>query len=98
MILFWGLKIPFNCQPLAYATMGNIYRDQHQWKQAEAAYEIALKYHPNDAVANYWYSLLLREVSQLDKSVEFSYRATELDPLHPGHLCWTCRELCVCWK
>lgn len=75
---------------LAYATLGSIYRDQHQWKQAEAAYEIALKYNPNDAVANYWYSLLLREIGQMSRAVEFSFRATELDPLHPvihaGHI------------
>lgn len=47
----------------AYATLGNVYRGHFKWQQAKTAYEISLKYRPNDAQTIYWYSLLLRSIS-----------------------------------
>ncbi|MBK8504629.1 MAG: helix-turn-helix domain-containing protein [Saprospiraceae bacterium] len=75
---------------LAYATLGSLYKDQKKWRQSETSFEIALKYSPNDALTNYWYSLLLREIGQVGRSVIYSTRAIELDPLYPviyaGHI------------
>lgn len=75
---------------LAYATLGGIYKDQYKWRQSETSFQIALKHSPNDALINYWYSLLLREVGDLNAAVRLSARACELDPLHPvifgGHV------------
>jgi TolB-like protein/AraC-like DNA-binding protein/tetratricopeptide (TPR) repeat protein len=75
---------------LAYATLGSLYKDQYRWKEAERAFEVALKYSPNDALTNYWYSLLLREMGDLETAVKFSGKALELDPLHSviygGHI------------
>lgn len=74
----------------AYATLGNIYRGRFRWKQAKTAYEISLKYRPNDAQTVYWYSLLLRTTGQLNESVRYSTKARLLDPLYPvilaGHI------------
>jgi len=75
---------------LAYANLGNIYRAQHKWEQAKTAYEIALKYSPNDAILNYWMSLLLRTTGDPKSAIEYSLKAIELDPLHhvilAGHI------------
>lgn len=75
---------------LAYATLGGIYKDQYKWRQSETSFQIALKHSPNDALINYWYSLLLRELGDLNAAVRLSARACELDPLHPvifgGHV------------
>jgi TolB-like protein/AraC-like DNA-binding protein len=66
---------------LAYANLGNIYRAQYKWEQAKTAYEIALKCNPNEAVVNYWLSLLLRSTGDLKNAIQYSAKATELDPL-----------------
>lgn len=67
---------------LAYANLANIYRNQYKWEQAKTAYEIALKYSPNDALINYWFSLLLRSTGNMQEAIRFSSKAVELDPLH----------------
>ncbi len=67
---------------LAYANLANIYRNQYKWEQAKTAYEIALKYSPNDALINYWYSLLLRSMGKMKEAITYSSKAVELDPLH----------------
>lgn len=75
---------------VAYAVLGNIYRDQHKWRESNEAYATALKYDPNNAMINYWYSLLLRTTGRLDKAILYSTKAINLDPLHPvisaGHI------------
>lgn len=75
---------------LAYSTLGSVYADQYQWTKAETAFRRALAFNPNDAYANYWYSLLLRAVGRPGDAATFSARALELDPLAPvmvaGHV------------
>lgn len=74
----------------AYAILGNIYREQYKWEQARTAYQISLKYKPNDAQTTYWYSLLLRSIGKPEEALEYSQVAIELDPLYPvilgGHI------------
>ena len=67
----------------AYSILACIYRDAHKWDQAKVAFETALEFAPNDALSNYWYSLMLREVGALEKAVIYSTKAKELDPLYP---------------
>ncbi|WAC12634.1 helix-turn-helix domain-containing protein [Dyadobacter pollutisoli] len=67
---------------LAYANLANIYRLQNKWEQAKTAYEIALKYSPNDAQINYWFSLLLRSTGNMEEAIRYSSKAVALDPLH----------------
>ncbi len=66
---------------LAYAVLAIIYQDQNKWEQARTTYQIALKYSPNDALINYWYSLMLRSLGNLEESIQFSTKAIESDPL-----------------
>jgi len=74
----------------AYATLGNVYRDQFKWQQAKTSYTIALKYRPNDAQTIYWYSLLMRSMGRPDEALQYSAKAMAIDPLYPvilgGHV------------
>jgi tetratricopeptide (TPR) repeat protein len=49
-----------------------------------------LQHNPNDAQANYWYSLLLRTLGRPEEALRYSTQAIALDPLHPillsGHI------------
>ena len=77
-----AIKIdPFNSR--AYATLGNLYFDAQKWEQSETAFQIAIQHNPNDALANYWYSLNLRYLGRLEEAIQYSSVAAELDPLYP---------------
>ncbi|GAA4415030.1 hypothetical protein GCM10023187_45170 [Nibrella viscosa] len=75
---------------MAYGALGSLYGDLYQWTLADAAFRQALLYNPNDAQANYWYSLLLRALGRPAEAIPYSTRALELDPLMPvivaGHV------------
>ena len=74
----------------AYGVLGSLYHSTYQWQASENAFRIALQHNPNDAQANYWYSLLLRTMGRPDEAVHYSTQAIALDPLHPimmgGHI------------
>ncbi len=74
----------------AYAVLGAIYHATYQWRASENAFRIALQHNPNDAQANYWYSLMLRSTGRVEEAVDYSIRAVTLDPLYPvvlsGHI------------
>ncbi len=74
----------------AYAVLGSLYYSTYQWQASENAFRIALQHNPNDAQANYWYSLLLRTMGRFNEAVRYSAQAIGLDPLHPimmaGHI------------
>ena len=74
----------------AYAVLGNIYKAQNKWEQAITTYQIALKFSPNDGLINYWYSLTLRSIGQMDEAIKYSTKAVSLDPLasniYGGHI------------
>ncbi|HMO38653.1 MAG TPA: helix-turn-helix domain-containing protein [Saprospiraceae bacterium] len=67
----------------AYAVLGNIYRDQYRWQEALTVYQIALKLQPQDALTNYWYSLTLRSIGDLEQALQYHRLAYELDPAYP---------------
>lgn len=75
---------------MAYANLAKVYQRQNKWEQANASFKIALKNSPNDAQINYWYSLMLRSVGQVNKAVQYSTKAITLDPVYPtvfvGHV------------
>lgn len=74
----------------AHAVLGSLYFVTYQWQASENAFRIALQHNPNDAQANYWYSLLLRTTGRVNEAVAYSAKAIALDPLHPimlaGHI------------
>lgn len=75
---------------IAYGVLGSLYYSTYEWQASENAFRIALQHNPNDAQANYWYSLLLRTLGRVDEAVQYSTQAVALDPLHPimmgGHI------------
>jgi TolB-like protein/AraC-like DNA-binding protein len=77
-----AIRLDPNCG-MAFAALANLYREQQKWEQAEAAYRIALTHQPNDAMINYWFSLLLRITGDVNEAMRYSMKATALDPLHP---------------
>ncbi len=77
-----AIRLDPNCG-MAFAALANLYREQQKWDQAEAAYRIALRHQPNDAMINYWFSLLLRITGDVNEAMRYSMKATALDPLHP---------------
>lgn len=74
----------------AYAILANIYKAQNKWEQAVTTFQIALKFNPNDAQINYWYSLTVRSIGFLEEAVKYSSKAVALDPLssniYGGHI------------
>lgn len=77
-----AINLDPNCG-MAFAALANLYREQQKWEQAEASYRIALKHQPNDAMINYWFSLLLRTMGKVNEAMRYSQKAAALDPLHP---------------
>lgn len=67
----------------AYAMLGNVYQQEYRWQEALTSYQIALKLNPQDALTNYWYSLVLRSIGQLDQALHYNKIAQELDPYYP---------------
>ncbi|MEM6379849.1 MAG: FlgO family outer membrane protein, partial [Bacteroidota bacterium] len=67
----------------AYAILGNLYADQYRWEEAISSFEIALELNPKDPIINYWFSLRLRSVGDLERALSYHQKASELDPLHP---------------
>lgn len=74
----------------AYGLLAAVYRDEYRWEQANSTFQIALRCNPNNAQVNYWYSLMLRSLGQLEDALKYSSRAVALDPLSPvilsGHI------------
>lgn len=74
----------------AYAVLGNLYKVQNKWEQAITTFQIALKFSPNDAQINYWYSLTVRSIGQMEEAIKYSTKAVSLDPLasniYGGHI------------
>ena len=75
---------------MAYGVLANIYKAQNKWEQAVTSFQIALKFNPNDAQINYWYSLTIRSIGLMDEAIKYSTKAVSLDPLahniYGGHI------------
>ncbi|MFC1776603.1 hypothetical protein ACFL3I_04570 [Pseudomonadota bacterium] len=65
----------------AYSVLGDIHRDRYEWKKARQSYLRALALNPNDIEANEQFAQMLWRVSYFDEALQYSSRATELDPL-----------------
>lgn len=77
------------CVP-AHLALASIYNDRYKWQESIDAFETVMELSPNNALAHYWYSLVLRELGEHSKSVIHSKIAADLDPLLPvitaGHI------------
>jgi TolB-like protein/AraC-like DNA-binding protein/Tfp pilus assembly protein PilF len=74
----------------AYAVLAHNYGYHNKWEQAITTFNIALKFSPNDAQINYWYSLTIRSIGMMEEAIKYSTKAIALDPLAPnvygGHI------------
>lgn len=79
---------PYN--GMAHALLANSYRDEYDWQKSYDSFQEALHLSPNNAIINYWYSLLWRQLGEADKAIFYSDKAKQLDPLYPvilaGHI------------
>jgi len=75
---------------MAYLVLGSIHNDEYEWQKSIELFEKALKINPNSALGHYWYSLLLREIGELEKAATYSQKAFQMNPLIPvitaGHV------------
>ena len=75
-----ALKIDPNLS-MAHSVLGDVYRDRSQWMLASKSYLQALALNPDDVEANEQYAQMLWRALYLEEALEYSSRATELDPL-----------------
>jgi len=65
----------------AHTSLGYVYNNLWQWKEAEEEFKRATKLNPNYPTAHHWYSLCLLDVGRMDEAKAEIKRAHELDPL-----------------
>lgn len=66
----------------AYAVLAGCYHIQYKWEQAMTTFQIALQHSPNDALINYWFGLMLRNLGAFDAAIKYGKKAANLDPLN----------------
>jgi len=67
----------------AHSVLAEIAVVQKRWADAEAGFFFATSLDPNDPTSHQWYSLLLRAVGRLEKSLEEAQLALDVDPASP---------------
>lgn len=67
----------------AHSVLAEIAVAQKRWADAEAGFFFATSLDPNDPTSHQWYSLLLRAVGRLEKSLEEAQLALDVDPASP---------------
>lgn len=55
------------------------------WKEAQDAFETALRFNPSYATAHFWYSIQLLWLHRYSEAIEHARQASELDPLSPSN-------------
>lgn len=68
----------------AHTTLGNIYSETGDWKQAETQYKKAIDLNPSYATTHFWYSILLTWLLRHDEAIEAAKKTEELDPFSPS--------------
>jgi tetratricopeptide (TPR) repeat protein len=78
---------------VAYNALGWVHTYfEYDWPAAERAFRRALELNPSSADACHRYSHYLMSMGRIDESLQFSHRATELNPFDPvmvAHHVWT---------
>jgi TolB-like protein/DNA-binding winged helix-turn-helix (wHTH) protein/tetratricopeptide (TPR) repeat protein len=65
----------------AHVLLGHVYREEWQWRNAQAEYKWALQLRPNDAAAHLGLAKWLLAEGRTEEAMDWSKRARELDPL-----------------
>jgi TolB-like protein/Tfp pilus assembly protein PilF/tRNA A-37 threonylcarbamoyl transferase component Bud32 len=66
-----------------HAVLGTIFRNHHQWTEAEREFKRAMAVEPDYATTYQWYSRMLASLGRFSEAVKVADRARELDPLSP---------------
>ncbi len=65
----------------AHTSLGYVYNNLWQWKEAEDEFKRAIELNPNYPTAHHWYSLFLLDAGRVAEAKAAIKRAQELDPL-----------------
>jgi TolB-like protein/tetratricopeptide (TPR) repeat protein len=65
----------------AHTSLGYVYTNLWQWKEAEDKFKRAIELNPNYPTVHHWYSLYLLDVGRVAEAKAAINRAQELDPL-----------------
>jgi TolB-like protein/Flp pilus assembly protein TadD len=65
----------------AHTSLGYVYNNLWQWKEAEDEFKRAIELNPNYPTAHHWYSLYLLDAGRVAEAKAEIKRAHELDPL-----------------
>jgi adenylate cyclase len=68
----------------AHTTLGYIYEDTGDWKEAETEFKKAIDLNPSYSTAHFWYSILLTWQGRHDEAISQALKAEELDPFSPS--------------
>ena len=66
----------------AYATLGSILTNAHQYAEANGQFARALAVEPNDTTAQHWYAVFLLNTGQAASALQQISKALRLDPLN----------------
>ncbi len=66
---------------MAYSVLGDVHRDRYEWMEAKDNYLRALSLNPNNIEANEQFAQMLWRAGYFDEALEYSTKATDLDPL-----------------
>jgi adenylate cyclase len=68
----------------AHTTLGYLYSDNGDWKEAETEFKKAIELNPSYPTAHFWYSILLTWQERHDEAITQAKKAEELDPFSPS--------------
>jgi tetratricopeptide (TPR) repeat protein len=72
----------------AWASAGGNAFSRRAYDDAETKFRRAIEINPNNATAQHWYSIVLRDTGRLDEALEQIGRAIALDPMSPTMRIW----------
>ena len=68
----------------AHTTLGYIYQDTGDWREAEIELKKAIDLNPSYPTAHFWYSILLTWEERHNEAITQAKKAEELDPFSPS--------------
>jgi tetratricopeptide (TPR) repeat protein len=71
---------------IAIGNLGNVYREQRRWAEAQVTLERALKIDPDDADANYSLGMVFAQQDDTERAYQYLERALALRPGYPQAL------------
>lgn len=71
---------------IALVNLGNTYRQQKEWKEANKVLQRALEVEPDDPEVNYSLGMVCAQLDESDRAYEYLKRAVELRPVYPEAL------------